>query len=281
MNINWFPGHMVAAQKKAAETLGSVDVVVEVLDARCPGASINPAINVMREHRRKPALKILNKADLADPVMTDKWLAFFNAQPNVRAIALNCKKQGESMRVFPEAQKLVPNRTGPLNRLRLMMMGVPNVGKSTLVNGLLKRRAANVGNAPAVTKSVQRYALPDGTQLYDTPGLTWPNMERRSDGLLLAANHLIGVNAYEATEVAAFTATILLARYPEGLKARYGFDAEGHTGQSAVAAVAKRRGFVMKGGELDTDKGALTLLVEYRDGILGRITLEEPYVHHR
>ena len=170
MAINWFPGHMVAAQKKAAEALGDIDVVIEVLDARCPAASVNPKINAMREARQRPALKILNKVDLADPKITEQWLAFFNAQEGVRAIGLSCKKPGESNKVLPEAQALAPHRDGPLKRLRVMMMGVPNVGKSTLVNALCQKRIANVGDEPAITKLIKRYDLADGTWLFDTPG---------------------------------------------------------------------------------------------------------------
>lgn len=276
MAINWFPGHMVAAQKKAAEALADVDVVVEVLDARSPAATVNPMINAMREARQRPALKILNKIDLADPAVTEAWLAWFNAQDGVHAIGLSCKKAGESAKVLPEARKLVPHREGPLKRLRVMMMGVPNVGKSTLVNALLNRRIANVGDEPAVTKLIKRYDLPDGTWLYDTPGLMWPKIALETDGLLLAANHLVGVNAYIDEEVATYLAGILLARYPAALTARYGIDADSVDAPGVIEAIAKRRGFRIKGGSADFEKAAVTLLNDYRSGILGRMTLETP-----
>ena len=276
MAINWFPGHMVAAQKKAAEALAEVDVVVEVLDARSPAATVNPMINAMREARQRPALKILNKIDLADPAVTEAWLAWFNAQDGVHAIGLSCKKAGESAKVLPEARKLVPHREGPLKRLRVMMMGVPNVGKSTLVNALLNRRIANVGDEPAVTKLIKRYDLPDGTWLYDTPGLMWPKIALETDGLLLAANHLVGVNAYIDEEVATYLAGILLARYPAALTARYGIDADSVDAPGVIEAIAKRRGFRIKGGSADFEKAAVTLLNDYRSGILGRVTLETP-----
>jgi len=276
MAINWFPGHMVAAQKKAAEALADVDVVVEVLDARSPAATVNPMINAMREARHRPALKILNKIDLADPTVTEAWLAWFNAQDGVHAIGLSCKKAGESAKVLPEARKLVPHREGPLKRLRVMMMGVPNVGKSTLVNALLNRRIANVGDEPAVTKLIKRYDLPDGTWLYDTPGLMWPKIALETDGLLLAANHLVGVNAYIDEEVATYLASILLARYPAALTARYGIDTDSVDAPGVIEAIAKRRGFRIKGGSADFEKAAVTLLNDYRSGILGRMTLETP-----
>ena len=276
MAINWFPGHMVAAQKKAAEALADVDVVVEVLDARSPAATVNPMINAMREARHRPALKILNKIDLADPAVTEAWLAWFNAQDGVHAIGLSCKKAGESAKVLPEARKLVPHREGPLKRLRVMMMGVPNVGKSTLVNALLNRRIANVGDEPAVTKLIKRYDLPDGTWLFDTPGLMWPKIALETDGLLLAANHLVGVNAYIDEEVATYLAGILLARYPAALKARYGVDAASCDATGVIEAIAQRRGYRIKGGSPDYEKAAVTLLNDYRGGALGRITLETP-----
>ncbi|TAG43843.1 MAG: ribosome biogenesis GTPase YlqF [Betaproteobacteria bacterium] len=276
MAINWFPGHMVAAQKKAAEGLAEVDVVIEVLDARCPAASVNPAINAMRQARNKPALKILNKIDLADPKITEQWLAWFNAQEGVRAIGLSCKKQGESNKVLPEAQKLAPHRDGPLKRLRVMMVGVPNVGKSTLVNAILNRRIANVGDEPAITKLIKRYELTDGTWLFDTPGLMWPKIALETDGLLLAANHLVGVNAYIDEEVATYLAEILLERYPESLTARYGVDPAELDGPGVIEAVAQRRGFRIKGGGADYEKAAVTLLLDYRNGALGRITVETP-----
>lgn len=273
---------MVAAQKKAAEQLAEVDVVVEVLDARSPAATVNPSINAMREARQKPALKILNKVDLADPKVTEQWLAWFNAQEGVHAIGLSCKKAGESNRVLPEAQKLAPHREGQLKRLRVMMMGVPNVGKSTLINALLNRRIAGVGDEPAVTKLIKRYELPPvggnaGTWLYDTPGLMWPKIALATDGLLLAANHLVGVNAYIDEEVATYLAEILLERYPDSLAERYGFTNTGEMdGPDVIEGIAKRRGFRIKGGSADFEKAAVTLLLDYRSGTLGRITLETP-----
>jgi ribosome biogenesis GTPase A len=276
MSINWFPGHMVIAQKKASEAIGDVDVVVEVLDARCPAATCNPVIDAMREARQKPALKIINKADMADPAITQQWLDYFNAQEGVVAIGLSCKKAGESNKVLPEAKKLAPHRDGPLKRFRVMMMGVPNVGKSTLINALLNRRIAGVGDEPAVTKLIKRYDLPDGTWLFDTPGLMWPKIALETDGLLLAASHLVGVNAYIDEEVATYLAGILLARYPESLNTRYGIHASEVDAPGVIEAIAQRRGFRIKGNRPDFEKAAVTLLLDYRNGMLGRITLETP-----
>ena len=150
---------MVAARKKAAETMERADVVIEVLDARVPEAGSNPMIKELRVHRQRPCLKILNKTDLADPAATKAWLDYYNSQKGVKAVALSCKKPGDVAKVPNLCLTLAPHRGTPLKALRMMIMGIPNVGKSTLMNALLKRRVANVGDEPAVTKSQQSLAL--------------------------------------------------------------------------------------------------------------------------
>ncbi|MGL4231535.1 MAG: ribosome biogenesis GTPase YlqF [Casimicrobium sp.] len=276
MAINWFPGHMRTARKKAEETLANVDVVIEVLDARCPAASVNPMIEEMRLARERPALKIINKIDMAEEKVTAEWLTYFNAQPNTKAIAISCKKVGDTSKVLPAARELAPHRDGPLKRLRVMMMGVPNVGKSTLINALMNSRTAPVGDEPAVTKLVSRYNLPDGTWLFDTPGLMWPKIELESDGFMLAASNLIGTNSYINEEVATFLADVLLAKYPDALAKRYTFDVSEMDGPAIIEAIALKRGFKAKGGAIDYEKASVTLLNDYRSGILGRVSLETP-----
>ncbi len=276
MAIQWFPGHMTSARKKAAETMERIDVVIEVLDARVPAAGSNPLIRELREHRQRPCLKILNKTDLADPAATKAWMDFFNQQKNVHAVALSCKKPGDVAKVPGLCLKLAPHRGSTLKPLRMMIMGIPNVGKSTLMNALLKRRAANVGDEPAVTKSQQSFDLNDHMTLIDTPGLMWPKIEHDSDGLMLAASHSIGRNAVIDEEVAAFLGDIMLARYSALVSTRYGCSTEGMDGFHLIEAVAKRRGYRIKGGEFDLEKAALTILQDYRDGVTGRISLETP-----
>jgi len=267
---------MVAARKKAAETMADTDVVIEVLDARLPEASRNPMIEELRRLRQRPALKVLNKADLADPGATRAWLEFYAREKGVKAVALSCKKPGDVAKIPGLCQALAPHRGTLLKPLRMMIMGIPNVGKSTLINALLKKRIAKVGDEPAVTKGQQRLDLGAKMVLVDTPGLMWPKIVNDSDGFMLAASHAIGRNAVIDTEVAAHLATLLLARYAGLLRTRYGFDPAGADGPGVVEALARLRGYRLKGGGFDLEKAAATLLQDYRDGVLGRISLETP-----
>lgn len=276
MAIQWFPGHMTSARKKAEETLEYSDVVIEVLDARVPEASHNPMIDGLRRHRQRPNLKILNKADLADPAVTQDWLNYFNRQDGVKAVALSCKKPGDASKIPGLCRALAPHRGTHLKPLRMLIMGIPNVGKSTLMNALLNRRIAKVGDEPAVTKSQQRFELSPQMSITDTPGMMWPKIEYESDGFMLAASHAIGRNAVIDEEVAEFLAGILLQRYPALLNARYKTDVSNMDAVDLLEAVGKRRGYLLKGGELDMEKTAMAFLVDYRSGTLGRISLESP-----
>jgi len=280
MSIQWYPGHMTSARKKAAETMATTDVVIEVLDARLPVASSNPMIEELRKQRQRPCLKLLNKADVADPAVTKAWLDYYNQQPGVKAIAISCKKQGEVARIPSAAQGLAPHRNDNIKPLRLMIMGIPNVGKSTLMNALVKRKVAAVGDVPAVTKTQQRYDISPRLTIVDTPGMLWPKIAHPSDGLMLAASHAVGVNAYHELEVALFLADYLLEAYPGLLKARYGFEPAGLDAVAVIETVARKRGCLIKGrgGELDLEKASIQLLTDYRSGALGRISLETPQV---
>jgi ribosome biogenesis GTPase A len=267
---------MTSAKKKAAETMARIDVVIEVLDARVPEAGSNPMIRELRLHRQRPCLKVLNKTDLADPAATQAWLDFYNRQEGVQAVALSCKKAGDAAKIPKLCLPLAPHRGTPLKPLRIMIMGIPNVGKSTLMNTLLKRRAVAVGDEPAITKNQQSFDLNDHIILIDTPGLMWPKIAYESDGLMLAASHSIGRNAIIDEEVAAFLGDILLARYPNLLQDRYKFPLEGMDGFSLIEAIARQRGYRIRGKDYDLEKAAMTLLQDYRTGALGRISLESP-----
>src|SRR6476661_15081 len=276
MSIQWFPGHMAAARKAAAEQMENTDVVIEVLDARLPEASSNPMVEELRKFRQRPCLKVLNKTDLADPVATAAWAAWFDAQDGVTAYPMTTKKPSDVARIPDLCKTLAPHRGVPTKPLRIMIMGIPNVGKSTLMNALLKKRVAKVGDEPAVTKTQQRLYLGNNIVLIDTPGMMWPKIEHPSDGLMLAASHAIGSNALIEEEVATFLAEMLLARYPALVSARYGFPTEGIDGVSVIEGIAKRRAYRLKGGEPDLEKAAHTLLLDYRSGAIGRVSLETP-----
>ncbi len=267
---------MTSARKKAAETMAHIDVVVEVVDARLPEASSNPMIHELRAFRQRPCLKLLNKADVADPLATKAWLDYFNQQPGVKAVAISCKNAADVARIPKLAQTLAPHRNDNIKPLRLMIMGIPNVGKSTLMNAMVKRRVAAVGDQPAVTKSQQRLDISPRLSIVDTPGMMWPKIEQERDGLMLAASHAVGVNAYIDEEVAVYLADFLLTHYPALLTARYGFAVEGLDAVGIVEAIAAKRGCLLKGGAADLEKAYLILLNDYRTGALGRISLETP-----
>ncbi|WP_319240330.1 ribosome biogenesis GTPase YlqF [uncultured Propionivibrio sp.] len=276
MAIQWYPGHMTSARKKAAETMANVDVVIEVVDARLPAASTNPMVHELRLHRQRPCLKVLNKSDLADPEATRAWIDFYNRQPGVKAVAVSSKKAGEVARLPGLCQTLAPHRNDNVKPLRMMIMGIPNVGKSTLMNALVKRKIAKVGDEPAVTKSQQVHQISVRQTIIDTPGMMWPKIEHDSDGFMLAASHAIGRNAIIDDEVAIFLAGVLKTRYAAQLEARYGFPVNEIDAVAVVEGIARRRALRLRGGEPDIEKAALIFLQDYRDGKLGRISLETP-----
>ncbi len=269
---------MASARRKAAEAMEFIDVVIELLDARLPEASCNPIIKELREHRQRPCLKILNKADLADPVITQAWLDFYNKQEGVKAVALSCKSASDAAKIPKLCQTLAPHRNSTHKPLRMMIMGIPNVGKSTLMNMLLKRRVANVGDEPAITKSQQSHNINDRMAVTDSPGLLWPKIENPEDGLKLAAIHAIGRNATIDEEVAEYLAKTLLMFYPGLLSARYGLAEDHMDGAGVIEGIAEKRGCLLKGrgGEPDLEKASMILLTDYRSGKLGRISLEKP-----
>jgi ribosome biogenesis GTPase A len=256
VTIEWFPGHMAAARKKAAETMGKIDVVLEVLDARLPGASSNPLITHLRTEKQRPCLKILNKADVADPAASAAWVRHFAKEKQVAAVAMSSKRADDVSKVVRFAAALVPHRAG--KPVRMMVMGVPNVGKSTLVNALLKRKAAKTGDEPAITRQQSRFQLDDRNEL------------------MLAASHLIGPESYTREDVATFLGDLLAERYPGLLRTRYDLAAEKFDGTAVIGAIARKRGYLRKGGQPDLEKAGRALIQDYRSGLLGRITLELP-----
>jgi ribosome biogenesis GTPase A len=273
MSINWYPGHMVTARAKAAETMRRIDLVIEVLDARVPQSSCNPVFERLRLAGQRPALKLLNKSDVADPEQTRRWLHHYNSQPGVRGIALCAKKPGDPERALATCRSLRPDRGAADKPLRLMILGIPNVGKSTLMNALLKRHVAPVGDEPAITKAQMFHQLGPGMSLVDTPGMLWPGMAQ-DIAFRLAATHSVGRAAYDDEDVALTLGRCLLRRYPDLLARRFGVLPPGCDEHGLLALIATRRCLAKKTGGPDIVRASIALLNDFRGGTLGRITLE-------
>lgn len=269
MTIEWFPGHMATARREAVKTMQKTDVVIEVLDARVPMSSCSPMVEELRRENQRPALKVLNKADAADAKRTQQWLEHYNAQPHTKAIALSATKAGEVARLPKACLALAPGRGSKLKPLRMMILGIPNVGKSTLMNSLLKRHVANVGDEPAITKIQTKFELGPGMWIIDTPGMLWPRVDQEV-ALKLAATHSIGRNAYDEETVAVELARILLHDYAALLGQRFGALPAGCDAHGLLAHIAAVRAIASNG----TAKAAAVLLNDFRSGKLGKITLE-------
>lgn len=273
MAINWFPGHMHKAQKEIREILPQIDVVIEVCDARLPFSSENPMITEIRGN--KPLIKILNKSDLADPIMTELWLEYLESQNNVKAIALTTESPSVAKQLPALIRKLVPNKDETGKQINVVIMGIPNVGKSTLLNTLVGKAKAKVGNEPAVTKGQQRIRLEDGLYLYDTPGMLWPKIVNENSGYRLAITSAVKDTAFDHEEIACFAAEYLLERYPERLKERYKIELPEREVE-LIEEIGRVRGCVKSGGHVDFHKASAILINEIRDKTLGGLTFETP-----
>lgn len=271
--INWFPGHMHKARKEIAELMDEVDIVIEVLDARLPRSSENPLVQQLR--RGKPVLKLLNKADLADPEVTSVWLQEFNSQQDVTAIELTTSDKSAVKRIPEHCKRAVPTRANKERPIRAMIMGIPNVGKSTLINALLGRKIAKVGNEPAVTKAHKRFSVFQGMALSDTPGILWPKIEDQDSGYRLAVSGAIKDTAIDYDMVAVYAANFALDAYPQRLQERYKLKTLPDTGEALLEEIGRKRGCLRPGGVIDHHKAAEILMNEMRSGKLGRISFEQ------
>ena len=274
MAIQWFPGHMHLTRKAIGERIKEIDVVIEMLDARLPGSSANPMLAELI--KGKPALKVLSKQDLADPDRTAMWLAHYNALPGVKAIGLDTSMRSPAKALMDACYALAPLRGSMVKPMRVLICGIPNVGKSTLINTLKGQRATKSGDEAGITKTEQRITLADGFYLFDTPGVLWPRIIVEQSGFNLAASGAIGVNAFDEEVVALELLNYLIPNYPQALLERYKLEVQGLSDEQALNAIGQHRGAVQSGGRINTTKAANIVIQDFRANALGRITLETP-----
>lgn len=281
MNIQWFPGHMTKAQRMIEENLKLVDAVCEILDARIPRSSRNPDID--RLAGDKPRLVILNRIDLADPAVTARWKKYFEAQG--LAILETDARTGKGVNGFaPAVRRLLAGKIreyeakGQVGRpLRVMILGIPNVGKSTFINKVAGRKAAIAGDKPGVTRGKQWINIDAGLDLLDTPGILWPKFDSQEVGEMLAITNAIKADVLDKETLAANFMLRLRQMYPQAIRDRYKFDPDPDmNGFELLEQAAKKRGFLVSRGEYDIERMANTLLGEYHEGKLGRLSLEMP-----
>nr|WP_312939788.1 ribosome biogenesis GTPase YlqF [Oscillibacter sp.] len=281
LNIQWYPGHMTKTRRMIADQLKNVDAVCELLDARIPLSSRNPDVDGLTAG--KPRLVVLNRADQADPAKTRLWAAYFRGKGYA---VLECSaKSGDGVERFPTAVRaLLADKLrayaekGQVGRtMRVMILGIPNVGKSTFINRVAKRKTAKTEDRPGVTRTKQWVPIDQGLELMDTPGILWPKFEDQSVGLNLAFTGAVRDEVIDIETLACNLMRYLAARYPEQLSERYKFQPQPEaSGYELLEQAGQKRGFVIRGGEIDTERMAKILLDEFRGGKLGRFTLETP-----
>jgi ribosome biogenesis GTPase A len=265
---------MGKAHEKISELIRSVDVVIEILDARLPASSSNHLLQELR--RNKPCIKVMNKNDLADPVVTKAWVREFEKQTGVRALPLSAKQHREVNRLLKLCRQLAPTRGTPGRSLRAMVVGIPNVGKSTLINTLAGKSLAKVGDKPAITTCAQQIDLHNGIILSDTPGLLWPVMDDQVAAYRLAASGAIGESALDYTNVGLFAVEFMMERYRQQLTGRYDITDAADSPAAVLEQIGRRLGCLVAGGGIDRRRAAEAFLRELRAGKLGRVSFEEP-----
>ncbi len=274
MAIQWFPGHMHKARKEIKEIMPKIDMIIEVLDARIPYSSENPLVAKLRGD--KPCIKLLNKSDLADPEVTRQWIDYFQAERNIKAKAVSQQQPADIKQTLQLCRQFFPERNLSVRPLRVLIMGIPNVGKSTVINTLTGRVIAKVGDEPAVTRQQQQINLGNGILLMDTPGFLWPKIHNVNSGYRLAVTGAIKNTAMEFEDVATFAAGFLSRSYPEKLKQRYKLDQLADDELEVLESIGRKRGCLQAGGRVNLHKASELLLNEYRSGQIGTISLETP-----
>ena len=280
MNIQWYPGHMTKTRRQMEADLKLVDAVCEIVDARIVISSRTPDIDSICGN--KPRIVILNRLDLADPDATNRWVQYFKSR-GMAAVATDCKSRKGITAFTPAVRQLLHEKIerdaakGMTKALRIMVVGIPNVGKSTLINQISGRKGAKAENRPGVTRGKQWVTVDNGLLLLDTPGILWPKFEDPNVGMMLAYTGAVKDGIMDLEELACRLMSLLWQRYPEKIKERYGVDCEADTpGWELLQAAGKKRGYLLARGEIDTERMAKVLLDEFRGGKLGRFTLEVP-----
>ena len=274
MAIQWYPGHMHKASKELKKILSQVDIFIEVLDARIPYSSENPMLSEIRGD--KPCIKILNKSDLADAEKTQQWQDYLEQEKNVKTIALTAKEPDRAEDILELCHKMLPNKSDSVKNIQALIMGIPNVGKSTLINTLAGRQIARTGNEPAVTKLQQRIKLDRGIVLVDTPGMLWANLENPHTGYRLAVTGAIKETAFDNADIAYYAIAYFKQHYPELIKKRYELTELVGDELEMLEAMGAKRGCLRAGGQVDLERISKILLTEFRSMMLGPITLETP-----
>jgi len=280
MNIQWYPGHMTKTRRQMEADLKLVDAVCEIVDARIPVSSRNPDIDAICGS--KPRIIVLNRMDLADPDATKRWAAYFKAK-GMAVVITDCKSRKGISDFVPAVrnvlrEKLERDAARKMNRaMKIMIVGIPNVGKSTLINQISGRKGAKAENRPGVTRGKQWVTVDTSLQLLDTPGILWPKFEDPNVGLMLAFTGAVKENVIDIEELSSRLMELLWKFYPQLVKDRYGIEADAETpGYELLELAGRKRGYLMSGGVVNTERMAKVLLDEYRSGKLGRLTFEEP-----
>ncbi|AMM92440.1 ribosome biogenesis GTPase YlqF [Peribacillus simplex] len=280
MTIQWFPGHMAKARREVTEKLKLIDIIFELVDARIPASSRNPMIDEIIQH--KPRVILLNKADMADPVKTNMWLEYYKSQGKT-AIAINSQAGNGLNQITAASKKLLKDKYDRMESrgikpraIRAMIVGIPNVGKSTLINRLAKKNIAKTGNTPGVTKAQQWIKVGKELELLDTPGILWPKFEDQEVGLKLALTGAIKDTILNLHEVSLYGLRFLEKEYPDRLKSRYNLSAIPQETLELFDAVGKFRGCLASGGFIDYDKTAELVVREIRSEKMGPLTFEVP-----
>ena len=274
MKIQWFPGHMHKASKEIKEKLPEMDLLIEVLDARLPGSSENPMIAAIRGE--KPCIKLFNKSDLADPDLTQQWQAFYEQDQGIKTLCVTRNEPDKIKQIATLCRKMIPRSDNRVKEIHAMIVGIPNVGKSTIINTLTGRTIAKTGNEAAVTRQQQRIKINDDVVLFDTPGLLWGNILNEHSGYRLAISGAIKDTAFDSDDAAFYLAEYLIEHYPQVLKARYQLSEVPSSELELIEAIGRLRGCLRGGGQVELDKACKILINEFRLGTLGRITLEKP-----